>query len=883
MFLGLVLLATLSASAVVQATNQSVEEVWELPLNLSQSGAATEPRIVIDAAGQQHVLWLDELDGVVHSGTTEEGWADPQRLSALFSTGIPVLVADESGSMHAFWRDEENILFYSRLTDGEFSDVEAWTTPFQLGISVLAVEATVGEDNRLHLTYIKSVAEEVDEEVPIEEDPAGVYYRVSDDGGETWSEAAPVYNSLYYRLLEEVDAHVQIGTSRSSIFIVWDDNPNERVLSVRSSDGGETWSEIRQVDGRETLDESDAASPSQVKLVVNDEIVYLQWQAEHGESGCTLYYQWSRNGGVTWEPRQRIVNEIPVCEENAEAFFHDDLLFLLVSSGSDSYYLLAWDNGRWSEPEEQVDLVNFLDPETFRPLSLDCLQGVLGGDRFYLVGCDELGGGDVWVTSRLVSDGSAFFPPPSIWRLPQSVTSGDAAIIAPISIADADSRIHVFWSQTESVEDVDLGAAAEESIYYARWDGRAWLGPVAIVSSLSGSAENPAVALNRDGHLLLVWSGTAGDIYFSQASVTQANAASTWAEPVRLPVPRAAVGLSDILVDRAGTIHIAYTIPLNENRGVYLTKSSDGGATWSDPVTAFDGVAVDWEMVDTPHLTQTGNGNLYLLWSQYSQPPGQRPLALYYARLANGDDSWSEPELVAEGPVIWSEILGVDERIVHRVWQELDNGSAALRHEFSLDSGFTWSEPSLIFPGFDESLGAVALTSDSFDRLHLLQMTNDILRHWLWDNERWVSQDQLDLNDKALSTAESLTIATDADRNLTVIYTGLVSEIVDGELQDMMFFSDRPLEMPETTPVPLPTLTPTPLPTPTVTPTPGPSPTPTIVFSDEVTAGEADGSSILPAIFTREPLLFGLVPAVLLVLIVFLVGVQIRAVRGKGN
>jgi hypothetical protein len=162
-------------------------------------------------------------------------------------------------------------------------------------------------------------------------------------------------------------------------------------------------------------------------------------------------------------------------------------------------------------------------------------------------------------------------------------------------------------------------------------------------------------------------------------------------------------------------------------------------------------------------------------------------------------------------------------------------------------------------------------------------MTNDILRHWLWDNERWVSQDQLDLNDKALSTAESLTIATDADRNLTVIYTGLVSEIVDGELQDMMFFSDRPLEMPETTPVPLLTLTPTPLPTPTVTPTPGPSPTPTIVFSNEVTAGETDGSSILPAIFTREPLLFGLVPAVLLVLIVFLVGVQIRAIRGKGN
>lgn len=875
---GITLLLIAMTAVSTQAARQTELEVWDLPENLSQSGSATEPRIFVDASGGRHVMWLDALDGVIHSVTTEEGWSEPQQVEAPFSESMPDLFVDAEGNVHAFWQDEENVLFYSRLTNGDIEDNEAWTDPVQLAISVLSFDVVSGQDGRLHLTYIKNVSAEddtVEEEEPVEEDPAGVYYRRSNDNGENWTEVIPVYTSLYYRLLEADEANVDLAASGSRIFIAWDDTPGERVVMVRSSDDGQTWGEIRYVDGREEFDELDATSPSWIDVAVKDDTVYLQWQAEHGGGTCTLYYQWSSNGGLTWQPRQRIFDEIQVCKEYNAIYFQDDLLVMLVSLADGPYYLLAWDSGQWSDPVEQLDLSDFLDPETFRPLALDCLHSILDGDRVHLVGCDELGDGDIWVTSRALIDASEFFPPPSIWGTPQLITSGDASIENAISVADADARIHVFWNQAVSDDGISA-AVPESSIYYARWNARSWLGPYDIVSSPSGSAEKPAASLDSDGNLLLVWSGTAGDLYFSQAESSRAYAASAWADPIRLPVPRSAVGSSDVLVDRAGTIYVAYSIPLNEDRGIYITSSNDSGNTWSEPMAVFDGVAAQWDRVDTPHLAQTANGNLYLLWSKYPLPPLEDPLALYYSRFVNGSESWTDSELVTETTAVWADIRGVGDRVVHRVWQVLGNGSAGLWHEFSQDGGLTWSEPALIIPGFDEPLSHVSLTLDMFDRLHLLQMTGDAMEHWLWDGERWTTQEQYSANDQSLVSVQNLTSTGTSDLDLAVIYSALIPEL-DGELlQDTMFMLRRPLEAPEITPTPLPTLTPTPLPTSTATPVPGPSPSPTVVFSPQVSN---EGGS-LPSIVSREPLAF-VIPAGLLGIVLILAGLRIRSTLGR--
>jgi hypothetical protein len=868
------LLVTL-ARAEFQAAAQAVEEDWTTPVNLSQSGAATESRIVVDESGQLHILWLDSLDGVTYSRTTDEGWSTAEPITSPFES-VPVLVADSEGRMHALWQNEDNVLFYSHTEADDITSAEGWTPPIQLTISVLAFDMVISEDGQLHLTYIKNVIAEEDEDEPIEEDPAGVYYRSSDDNGTNWSDPVSLFSSLYFRLLDAKDAHLQIATAGDLIYAVWDDNPGERVLSRRSADGGLTWEEIRQVDGREESDGIDSTSPSQLKVIINGQIVYLHWQAGHDGLACTQYFQWSNDGGVTWQPRKQIFENFHFCSEQSLIFLYNDYLLLLTNTESETY-LLAWDGRQWSELEEQVALSNFLDPETFRPLSLNCRQGKMSGDHLYLIGCDAIGGGDIWITSRTANNVAELFPTPSVWHTPQAITTVETSIQSPISIADTEGRIHVLWSQAKNTADGESFASAEASVYYARWDGAAWLGPDTVVTSPTGAAEHPSVTIDSSGHLLLVWSGgAAGDIYFSHANASQANVASTWTEPILLPALRPAVSMSDIVSDRAGTIYVVYAISLNENRGIYLTKSDDGGRSWSVPVTAFDGVMADWAMVDNPHLSLTGNGNLHLLWTKYGLPPNQAPLALYYTRSVDGGDSWSIPELVVEGPVSWTGIRGIGERIVHRAWQEHVSEGTTFWHEYSLDGGITWNRPELIIPGFDDQVGPATFTLDRFDQLHLLQMTNETLRHWLWDNNSWLDQEELIMGDQALSRPGALTAAVAADGSLAAIYTGLVPDKVSGLLQDRLSFASRPLDAPEIVPTPLPTLIPTPLPTATSTPTPGPSPTPPVAFSTG--AGEATG--LLTPFFARIPqagVVFGLIPAGLLVLIVFLIG--LRSVR----
>jgi len=142
-----------------------------------------------------------------------------------------------------------------------------------------------------------------------------------------------------------------------------------------------------------------------------------------------------------------------------------------------------------------------------------------------------------------------------------------------------------------------------------------------------------------------------------------------------------------------------------------------------------------------------------------------------------------------------------------------------------------------------------------------------------------VAQEELKLDDLSLSTAEALTAAVVADGTLAAIYMGLAPDESTGQLQDTLFFTSRPLDMPDRMPAPLPTLMPTPLPTATVTPTPGPSPTPTVVFSTEV----SEETGPLTPYIASGPLtglILGLMPAGLLVLVVFLIGIRwVRASR----
>ena len=119
-----------------------------------------------------------------------------------------------------------------------------------------------------------------------------------------------------------------------------------------------------------------------------------------------------------------------------------------------------------------------------------------------------------------------------------------------------------------------------------------------------------------------------------------------WITPQLLPAPRESATWPSMVSDGESTIYVAYTIPLNEDRGVYLTRSEDDGDSWSDAISVFDGVEADWDLIGPASLTRTSDGTLHLIWTRWTQLPEMQAVAMAYARSEDGGQTWSETEML---------------------------------------------------------------------------------------------------------------------------------------------------------------------------------------------------------------------------------------------
>jgi hypothetical protein len=203
--------------------------------------------------------------------------------------------------------------------------------------------------------------------------------------------------------------------------------------------------------------------------------------------------------------------------------------------------LLGWNGITWGEPELESRLAAFTDPDTFRQVVFDCGQSVVArGDELLLSGCGSGAGKDVWLTGRSLAPLVETLQVTPVWSTPAAVAGegSDGSLFSPVLLADSVNGFHAFWTQAAAVDGSGLVAPAADTIFYARWDGSRWSNPSPIISSPGGRAGQPAVALDWEGRLLVVWSGgQAGQVYFSWAEASRAAVASEWAMPLLLPAP----------------------------------------------------------------------------------------------------------------------------------------------------------------------------------------------------------------------------------------------------------------------------------------------------------------------------------------------------------
>ncbi|MBP7688420.1 MAG: exo-alpha-sialidase [Thermoflexales bacterium] len=852
-FIGWLLAIIGLLTVAAQTFAQADDGLWATPANISRSGAASRPAMAVDANGTRHAVWWDETVGQLYARTTITAttWTAPVRLPNVFGRRevdsttnretlapprVVRLLTDGDTTVHLFWYDNNSRLLGIRNTTGPWSDSTV--------LAEAAVAFEVAPDgNGLHLAYIRPTDSATA--------PAGVYHRTTTATG--WGPAVLIAGSAYFRGLQADTAHVSVaGDQADHALVTWDDPRLGQSFLARSSDGGDTWSEPQAIAGTQ----GNRVQRARVALTPNGAFL-LQWQ-DTGFGTCGFVQQLSTDGGETWSDPQLVLSSLSRC--SADWSYQPDgqqRLWLIsrasaaqLAAGTSSVTVAAWDGQSWSPPRD-VSLT-FFDATSQRSVALNCLDVAVSGQTLGVIGCDT--GRDIWAT-RNSADLSNLLPQLDIkWTRPESLmprTGAAAPADLPDVTADNEGNFVAVWSQVADDQTTSIYAAVAR-------EGRWAAGSLVTASSSTAltndqrapKAEQPAVSVDTKQRAHVMWGGGVdGEIYHAWAYVRDIGSGQGWSEATTVSPPGRLARWPDLVIHpQSDDLYVVYALPFNEGRGIYFTRSADGGSTWSAPTVVVDAAAAQWTSVDKPRLAFDAQTNtLHATWLRTSLPGQVTTQAVYSARSTDGGQTWSTAAEVASGTVDWPRLAVPQTGQVYLVWSQTQSQGGvdqrAVLGQYSLDGGQRWSEAKAI-RGFERIDGPASLTSDGAGTLYLDGVSagagnESVLLHAEGDGQTWGAVETIGLGQIA-NAGNGATTDLSASTNRLSAVVQLWTLQSNGTGQFAIAATGLQLAA-RSTVAPLPTFTPLPSPTALAAATPTPTATPRPSAPTNVTAPKSGG------------------------------------------
>jgi hypothetical protein len=774
---------------------------WPKPINLSHSGGTSDSKLIIDAAGHFHALWKDIYSGYVNSESSDGiNWNKPTVENFPFGitdTAI-TLLSDSKNYIHAFWKDDLDGLSYSRVVANQFSTSGSWEKPKKLAESAINYDVIIDKAGIIHLAYLRKINTDAF--------PSGVYYRNSSDYGVSWSNAIDLNPSLYFRSLSTENANVKVSSSddNSTVFVVWDNRQLKRIYVDKSSNGGKAWAAPTELKGPDST--GSTSIPFNIDISANGKNILILWQLGQANTTCEQYSQWSNDGGNTWDTPTLIYQSSLGCSIWNEVVYDHKGSFYLFAKIFDQLKILVWNGFRWSN--FQNVLSTFTDPETFSKVRYSKQTASIGENtnRIYFLGNDTNIGGDTWLISiSLEKIQNGLFPSQDQWSKPGIITLNSSDVSKVRLITDDKNRFHIFWlqrRQTDFQQDQTKDNQQNSTIYYSYWDGQIWSAPAVVIASINNDDVHSFDVVAYDHRLLLTWeSGVTGSIYFSWADTENALFSSEWSGPKKLTNDLIGGSAPSILVSSQGIIYMTYVIPLNKYRGVYILKSEDKGDTWSIPVEISGNTADDWRIVDNPHLSESYNQKLNVIWTTKSLPGRGDTSTINTNHSEDGGITWGETEKIVEGNVPWVSLVSVNNIELERFWQKEDvNQQIFLWNQLSLDGGNSWSSPASP-SNINKIFGTPAISKDDFNRIHLFvseqgSSINQQINYLCWEDQQWKNKDILSIGDNYGFQISDLSAAISSSGKMLIVYVGKEMDLSSDKLVNALYYSNQDIGQP---------------------------------------------------------------------------------------
>jgi hypothetical protein len=283
----------------------------------------------------------------------------------------------------------------------------------------------------------------------------------------------------------------------------------------------------------------------------------------------------------------------------------------------------------------------------------------------------------------------------SNWSTKRLTWNSDNSLYVDIAV-DISDNIHITWQD-------DSPGNAE--IYYKKStnNGTSWSSTKRLTNN-SGDSRNPEISADSSGNIHLVWFDfSTGDteIFYKKST----NWGNNWQATKRLTWNSGSSTNPALGLDSNGHIHVVWEDSTPGNSELYYKKSTNGGANWSKAkrLTWNSGISD----TNAGCLGIDSNDYIHIVWSDNT--PGN--YEIYYKRSESGGNTWTSSKRLtwnSDDSAYPSVALDTNDDI-HVVFHEGPMDGHEIFYKKSTNTGTTWISKRLSWNSGDSVFPDIAV------------------------------------------------------------------------------------------------------------------------------------------------------------------------------
>ncbi|MGV8877005.1 MAG: sialidase family protein [Rhodoglobus sp.] len=282
------------------------------------------------------------------------------------------------------------------------------------------------------------------------------------------------------------------------------------------------------------------------------------------------------------------------------------------------------------------------------------------------------------VSCALFSTSAATAAPPT-WSPPVTLSAAGQDAQSPQVVSDG-TTITAVWSRDDGT---DYRVQASSSID----GGTTWSTPVNV--SAAGEDGNEPQVVTGGGIITTTWRGQIGANHRVRTS-SSSDGGATWSTPVTISDNNQEVLELQVITHGTALIASWYINDSQASARVRVSSSFDHGVTWSTPV-----VLSEAGFSARGHHVVTDGTTLTAIWYRYDGAKNR----IQTTTSTNGGVTWSTPvNLSIVGEDAQDPQLVTDGNTLTATWYGKDGTFYRTRTSSSIDGGATWSTPVSLSP-----------------------------------------------------------------------------------------------------------------------------------------------------------------------------------------